>query len=93
MNVYYNDYDTIAAEDLDDLKRMLLDGFISEDEFEADEWRERDPDSSLTIWFYTAEEVPGQASVEIRDERFFATMRSSEWAAFFGRGMICSTEV
>lgn len=90
MNVYRDDYDWFIAESEEDLKALLAEWDY---DYDPGDWWELDPESPLTIWYYTAEEVPGQALVEIKDERFFATMRLADWVNLKGRGLLCSTEV
>lgn len=90
MNCYRNDYDWFVAEDRDDLRELLdsqgNDAYVEED------WYELEPESSLTISYEIAEDCPGQALIEEKNGRWYATMRVKDWIGLKGRGSLCSTE-
>lgn len=90
MNCYRNDYDWFVAENLEDLKTIALE--YGHDEFDPEDWHELDPEGSLTISYETAEDCPGQALIEEKNGRWYATMRIKDWIELNGRGFLCSTE-
>lgn len=98
LRVFANDYDTIAAYDLHDVKRWYVDEqrMIGPDDFDSDDWVELTADEPLTIHqdaddFVKAARPEGMTA-ETREGRVYATATVAAWVAVSGRGMICSTE-
>ena len=87
MNAYSNEYDTYIAEDLDDLRKLLVEeekiyGYDEFDE-EVDKWEELDPSAELTI--IDDPTLP-------RGDWIRETKTIAEWIDLRGRGLLCSTE-
>ena len=85
MNAYSNEYDTYVAEDLKDLRKLLVedDKVYGYDEFEEDTWEELDPSGDLTI--IDDPTLP-------RGDWIQETMTIEDWIDRRGRGLLCSTE-
>lgn len=81
LKVYTNDVEHIIGEDLDDVREVLVDLYGDDNDFDADDWREVDRESSLTVDFH--EDAP---------ERGKETKTVREWIVEMGRGLLCSTE-
>ena len=85
MNAYSNEYDTYIAEDLEDLRKLLVEEvkIYGDDEFEDDKWEELNPSAALTI--VDDPDLP-------EDEWIRVTKTIADWIESNGRGLLCSTE-
>lgn len=84
MKVFTNDIDTVVAEDLADVQRVIEETYGSTFEQEGwtiDEWEEVDGNKSITI-----------RNVHDRGWDDVETRTAAEWAALEGRCFLCSTE-
>lgn len=84
MRVFTNDVDTVVAEDLADVQRLIEAQYGAT--FEQEGW-------TIDEW----EEVPGDKPITIRNVHDlgwddFETRTAAEWAALEGRCLLCSTE-
>lgn len=85
MNAYSNEYDTYIAEDLEDLRKLLVEEekIYKLDEFEETTWIELKPTAELTI--IDDPTLP-------RGDWIRETKTIAEWIESNGRGLLCSTE-
>lgn len=83
MKVWQGETDTIVADDLADVRKVLVELYGDSDEITEmmnDGFAEVSDDKSITI--NNVEDVPHQR----------LTMTAAEWIAREGRGLLCSTE-
>ena len=85
MNAYSNEYDTYVAEDLEDLRKMLIEEekIYNLEDFEETTWEELDPSADLTI--IDDPSLP-------REDWIRETKTIADWIDLRGRGLLCSTE-
>ena len=84
MKVFTNDTDTVVAEDLADVQKVIEAHYGSTFEQEGwtlDEWEEVPDDKPITI-----------CNLHDRGVDDKATHTAAEWAKSEGRGLLCSTE-
>lgn len=98
MKAYTNMVDTIIAENLDDLPKVLSEYEPGLD-YDPDEWVEVEPGKEEIIfwfdddWEYAKQhEVPSNCKIEERDGKHFVTAPIEVWIEKNGRGVLCSTE-
>lgn len=84
MKVFTNDTDTVVAEDLADVQRVVEEQYgatFEQEGWTLDEWAEVPGDEPITI-----------CNVNDRGPDDKETRTAAAWAEHNGRGLLCSTE-
>lgn len=84
MKVFTNGTDTVVAEDLADVQRVVEAQYgatFEQEGWTLDEWEQVPDDKPITI-----------CNVDGRGHDDKETRTAAEWAAHDGRGLLCSTE-
>lgn len=95
MKVFANSVDTIIAEDLDDVRKVLIEmnGSLEGMEDEGD-WHEYPPDKVITIHDNEGDlRARGfTTTTNPRSGHECVSRTAAEWIESEGRGLLCSTE-
>lgn len=102
LRAFADDSDTVAAYDLEDVRRYYVDDekTIGADEFRPDDWSELKGGETLSIVFSEDDwrdlkskpEGAAAAPSESIEGHLVITAAVAAWVASHGRGLICSTE-
>ena len=85
LQMWSDDYESVIAEDLDDVKRILVEDLhMSAECFEPEHWSAVDPETDVPLQMEDGDKQDATPRVETRKAR--------EWCALKGRGYFGGTE-